>query len=191
MSFAHGYFDYFEGVNFYKMTIKTNAHKKHNFAKEKVYNNILLESLRNELKDDNIADSIENIFLWDYKKAIFNKYLYYTLTIISIISIALIPVVNVIEFDFSSLLVALFAATSVTSVSITNLLMSRESWYRYRKYTEDIRRECIQYLCGCGDYKNKNNPDLNKNFFMAVQKISALENIEWLKDRQKNTNEKL
>jgi len=162
-------------------------YKGQNFSKEKVYIKYLLNKLKIELQDDKIENRIQNILLWTFKRAIAGKCWYYLLTIISILAASLIPVVTLMDLKSVTLIVTSLSVINVFMVSICNMFMFRENWHRYRRFTENIKSECVKYICGYGeDYKDKNTKaeEVKKIFLTIIENMSMLENNDWLNDRK-------
>lgn len=109
----------------------------------------LLSSIENQLT----KDRLENILIWNIKKSCFYKNMFYGMSVTIIIINAGIPVINQALAEANSkLIITVFSTLASVFASILTLVGVKDKWYRYRKYTELLKRECIFYITKSGVY---------------------------------------
>lgn len=138
------------------------------------------------IEDDKIRERINNILLWDISKAEFYKKIFYIISMLIILINASIPVINQLSFwEFNILTTSIISTIASILTSILTLVCVKDNWYRYRKYSELIKRECILYINECEPY---NGELRNKLFVKNIELISNDELSAWQEIRKTTDN---
>jgi hypothetical protein len=103
-----------------------------------------------------LNDRIETQIKWHSEKATWNKAKYYLAEIITLVSGASIPVINVLDVfsdpSIVRMLSASLAALGVIAAGISKLYKFQENWLNFRALAEAMRREKELYFYQVGDY---------------------------------------
>jgi Protein of unknown function (DUF4231) len=92
---------------------------------------------------------------WHEEKARWNKWLFYTVEVITLLSGAAIPVVNlwvVKDAHLTGVLSAILGGLVVVAVAVGKLFKFHDNWLHYRALVEALGREKQLYLAGAADY---------------------------------------
>jgi hypothetical protein len=111
---------------------------------------------------------------WHSDKATWNKRSFYAVEIITLVSGALIPVINLLGPEWQSwqrVGSTTLAIIVVISTGIGKLLKFQENWLTYRGLAEELKREKEFYLNGVGNYGNEDEPGRQK---LLVQRIEDI-----------------
>ena len=133
--------------------------------------------------DVTLKNRAENLLLWYLNNARRCKFLYNSITVITIICGAVIPVINLMSTPSrKDFIVSGIAALGTVLSGVISVFNLKGNWYRYREYTELMKDECFRYIYGIGDYEGK---DADLQFADKLSSIALEENKSWL--RTKNT----
>jgi hypothetical protein len=106
-----------------------------------------------------LNDRIEAQINWHSEKANWNKTKYYLAEIITLVSGAIIPVINVVDVfpdpAMVRMLSASLAALAVLAAGISKLYKFQENWLNFRALAEALRREKELYFYHVGDYESQ------------------------------------
>mgnify|MGYP002611856114 CR=1 FL=1 len=141
-----------------------------------------LEIYVRDIKNDIISKRILQIMQWNIKKADFNKKWYYILTFFSFLLNISIPVIN--EFNAERKYITIISAL-VTF--LTGCFNFKDSWYRYRKSTEEIKSECIKCASNLGEYSVENKEAI---LISKVEEINLQERKVWINTKFKSGEKK-
>lgn len=137
-----------------------------------------LDIFTSHIQNKIIRARVEQVLNWNVKKATYHKYLFYLLSMITIILNSSIPIINQLnEYDLAITIIA-----SITSIitSILTLINFKDVWYRYRKTAEEIKRECMKLNCRYGEYEFE---DRETRFLINFESIVSNETDLWIESR--------
>lgn len=92
---------------------------------------------------------------WHEEKARWNKWLFYTMEVATLLSGAAIPVVNlwVVKDPYlAGVLSAILGGLVVVAAAVGKLFKFHDNWLHYRALVEALAREKELYSAGAGDY---------------------------------------
>ena len=121
----------------------------------------------------NIEDIVEKEINWNDKKSIWNKRLYYGLSIIVIIGS--IVVASII--DLSPTIAKIISIIVAIITGVKNLFHFEKKWTLYRLTAERLKGERILFDNECGVYKNKPKDKYAEN----VKQIMSDSTDKWSK----------
>ena len=112
------------------------------------------------------------------KNASYNKKKFHMLQIIVILSGALIPIVNTIDFGDNSTLIndeiriasSILGGVVLVAASILQLIKYQENWIQYRTTSESLKKEKQLFLYEIGDY---DIADSKVRFKLFVERIES------------------
>ncbi len=123
-----------------------------------------------------LAERLESQRKWHSGKARWNKKWFYTLEIMTLMSGALIPVINVssiggVEITAVQFLSALLASVVVISTGLNKLYKFQENWLNFRALSEDLERTKEFYLNRVGKYDVNDEKKRRKLLIESVEDI--------------------
>ncbi|OPD38846.1 hypothetical protein AL714_00320 [Clostridium botulinum] len=130
-----------------------------------------LRSLNNFIKtieNEVIKNRVEHLLIWYVKKATYYKRMYYMLSIMITIINAIIPVINQLNWELKSLAVTIISSIASIIASIITLLSVKDTWFRYRKYVELLKTECMLFNCRCEQYSCN---ERERTFIYNIERI--------------------
>ena len=92
---------------------------------------------------------------WHEEKARWNKWLFYTMEVVTLLSGAAIPVVNlwvIKDAYLAGVLSAILGGLVVVAAAVGKLFKFHDNWLHYRALVEALAREKELYSAGAGDY---------------------------------------
>lgn len=146
------------------------------------------------IENDALRYRISNLVMWYIDQAEFNKRSYLCLNLITIVSNAAIPVINIIYSDVKlSIINCGLAAMIGLSLGINNLFHFKDNWTRYRKSAEKIKQAMSDFTVGVQRYKEHDNHIKSNDTPMKeseiiqmeillekeIRKIISAESIDW------------
>jgi len=130
-----------------------------------------------------LRSEVEHRLFWFIGKAQRNRIAYYALSIISMVSGAVIPVLNGLgrkgEPSLVDILVSVLAALGGLAAGICALFNCRETWSRNRKFAEQLKNDCLQCRLA-GEELSEAEKELAASFL----NLTKDELGEWLKQKQ-------
>ncbi|PFS25407.1 hypothetical protein COK45_05080 [Bacillus thuringiensis] len=154
-------------------------------------------SLKNELnslefytiniKSEVTKNRINHLLGWYVKKGTYYKRIYYLINSLIIIINASIPIINQLNFTFSLILVSTIAGVASVLASILTLVSVKDTWFRYRKHAELLKRECILFNCHWGIYEDE---DRERRLAVSVEEIIHNEREYWEANKINKKDEK-
>ena len=144
-----------------------------------------LEIYVRDIKNDIISKRILQIMQWNIKKADFNKKWYYILTFFSFLLNISIPVIN--EFNAERKYITIISALVTFLTGCLAIFNFKDSWYRYRKSTEEIKSECIKCTSNLGEYSVENKEAI---LISKVEEINLQERKVWINTKFKSGEKK-
>nr|WP_263327040.1 DUF4231 domain-containing protein [Neobacillus sp. Marseille-Q6967] len=153
--------------------------------KEKEFDSLEFYTAR--IEDEVVRNRVNHMLIWFIKKATYHKYAYYGINILVIMINASIPIINQINFSNTRFTVSLIAGIASVLISILTIINIKDSWFRYRKHAELLKRECILYSCRWGDYAGENRQNI---FALNVEHIIDYERTSWETSLFKTDEEK-
>lgn len=142
------------------------------------------------IENDVIKERVSHLIIWYCKKSTYYKRINYFLAILVIVINSTIPVINQSSFiveESNKLLVSSMSALASIIGSIAVLLNVKDTWYRYRKYCELMKTECILFINKCEKYSNE---DREQIFVIQIEKIITDERNKWEISKFKNDKTK-
>ena len=143
-------------------------------SKKKELNSITIYI--NRIQDEDIKNRIKHILDWYMRKATFYKNLFYMLNFNLILINASIPVINQCIFDYKELTVSIISAIATVITSCISLFTMKDTWFRYRKYVENIKQECILFHCHRGRYRQQH---LENDLMESIELLISEERQAW------------
>lgn len=134
-----------------------------------------IEIFTEPIQNETIKKRVTQVLNWNIKKGTKQKYLFYAFSIIVIILNAAIVVIN--QMEKYDLLITIIASISSVLASIITLFNFKETWHRYRKSSEEIKTECMQFNCKCGEYKEEEGRE--EKFLIKIESIINEERSLW------------
>jgi hypothetical protein len=112
---------------------------------------------------------------WHAGKARWNKRRYYAMEITTLVSGALIPVVNLCPISpaRAGLLSALLGGVVVIATAIAKLCKFQENWLQFRALVETLDREVELYVNRVADYAGSAHGDRNRLLVERVENLLA------------------
>jgi hypothetical protein len=140
--------------------------------------NFYIDVLEN-MEDKTIKKSLIKDLKWYCKKTKNSRKLFFALTFCTISIPAVTPVVN--SYFDSKIAVEIIAAINTIVSSWLAFRNYKLSWVRYGQTYEEIKREIRCELTQTGKYSEvKEEDDIEKILFDNVEKITAIENGNWV-----------
>lgn len=113
---------------------------------------------------------------WHNEKARWNKRLFYTVEVATLLAGAAIPVVNlwaVKDTYLAGLLSAILGGVVVVAAAVGKLFKFHENWLHYRGLVEALAREKELYSVGAGDYAAVDETERNRLLVERVENLLA------------------
>ena len=113
---------------------------------------------------------------WHNEKARWNKWLFYTMEVATLLAGAAIPVVNlwvVKDAYLAGVLSAILGGVVVVAAAVGKLFKFHENWLHYRALVEALAREKELYSVGAGDYATASMKRRNRLLVERVENILA------------------
>ncbi len=112
---------------------------------------------------------------WHSKRSRRNKISFYLVEIITLLTGALIPLINIFNMDdytrrWSS---GVLASLSVVAIGISKLYKFQENWLSFRGVNEALRREKELYLNAVGEYDVPSDQERLKRLVARVEGVIA------------------
>jgi len=130
-----------------------------------------------------LRSEVEHRLLWFLGKAQRNRIAYYTLSIISMVSGAAIPVLNGLGRkgapSLVDILVSVLAALGGLATGLCALFSCQETWNRNRRYAEQLKSDCLQCRLVA-----ENLSEAEKELTDSFLRLTKEELGEWFKQRQ-------
>lgn len=135
--------------------------------------------LLDQIKDEKIKQRISQSLYWYIKKAIATKYLYYALTIVTIVAptISAIVLNSTLPVDSSKLISTIVLGCSSVSAALLPLFNYHKKWVIYRNQAEDIKRILAKELA-------KDSID-EKELLASVEKSTLSTDKKWTDEHKK------
>ncbi|MEF2599776.1 MAG: DUF4231 domain-containing protein, partial [Fusobacterium mortiferum] len=143
------------------------------------------DDIPEDKKNDIISKRILQIMQWNIKKADFNKKWYYILTFFSFLLNISIPVIN--EFNAERKYITIISALVTFLTGCLAIFNFKDSWYRYRKSTEEIKSECIKCASNLEEYSVENKEAI---LISKVEEINLQERKVWINTKFKSGEKK-
>ena len=105
---------------------------------------------------DVVPARLEDQIAWYERATVRNRWSFYLLKVLTIISAAAIPVIAL--FNGSQLAMAILGAVIVAGEGLQQLFQNQQHWVAYRSAAEDLKRERSLYVSRAGPYRNAKNP---------------------------------
>jgi len=129
-----------------------------------------------------LREEVEHRLLWFIGKAQRNRIAYYTLSIVSMVSGAVIPVLNGLGRkgtpSLVDVLVSVLAALGGLATGICTLFNCQETWNRNRKFAEQLKKDCLQ--CRLAEHELS---EAEKDLAASFLELTKDELGEWLKQK--------
>lgn len=119
---------------------------------------------------------IRHILDWYIRKATFYKKLFYFLSVVVILINAAIPVINQIKFTYCDNVTSIISALASILTSFLTLFTMKDTWFRYRKAVELIKKECMLFTGRYSDYKKSNREEI---LIRNIEEIISNERDLW------------
>jgi hypothetical protein len=132
------------------------------------------------IENEALKERIEHILDWYIRKAVFCKNLFYEISVVLVLINASIPIINQIGFDNKDITVSIISSIATILTSFMTLFTMKDTWFRYRKYVELIKTECMLYNCKCDNYSEENRDCV---LAIKVEDIICNERQEWVKNK--------
>jgi hypothetical protein len=113
---------------------------------------------------------------WHDRKASWNKWLFYTVELATLLAGAAIPVVNlwaVKDAYLAGVLSAILGGVVVVAAAFGKLFKFHENWLYYRGLAEALGREKELYSVGAGDYATMDEAGRNRLLVERVENLLA------------------
>ena len=112
---------------------------------------------------------------WHAAKARWNKQRFYAMEITTLVSGALIPVVNLLALGtyWAGVFSGLLGGVVVIATAIGKLFKFQENWLQYRALVETLDREVEIYMNGVADYAKIEQADRNRLLVERVENLFA------------------
>ncbi|SFC97304.1 DUF4231 domain-containing protein [Clostridium uliginosum] len=154
----------------------------------------------NNINDRIIRARIEHLLDWYIRKSTFYKNLFYGISVLLILINASIPILNEFLLQNSSsstarldnsqyitIGVSILSSIATILTSFMTLFTMKDTWFRYRKHVELIKKECMLYNCKSGVYGGEN---INCILAERIEEIIGNERQEWVERKFNNTESK-
>lgn len=129
------------------------------------------------IKNKMIRDRVEQLLVWDVKKATCYKRRYYSMSIVIILANASIPIINQMWTGPNGrLTVSIISGLAGVIASILTLINVKDTWFRYRKFAELMKTQCILFINKCDPY---NGEDRECLFVNNIESIVSDERDHW------------
>ena len=127
---------------------------------------------------------------WHAKKATENKKLFYGFQTVIIITAALIPIINLIDFaSFETRVISSILGGVVVGVtSILQLKKHHENWIQYRSTEELLKREKYLFECEVGPYDNLDEKERCKKLVERIESTLSNQNDQFFSAHQEHNN---
>lgn len=113
---------------------------------------------------------------WHDEKARWNKRLFYTVEVATLLAGAAIPVVNlwvVKDPHLAGVLSAILGGVVVVAAAVGKLFKFHDNWLHYRAVVEALGREKELYSVGAGDYAAIDEASRNRLLVERVENLLA------------------
>ncbi|HCW53223.1 MAG TPA: hypothetical protein DG753_05705 [Clostridium sp.] len=139
-----------------------------------------------KIKNYTIKKRIIHLLDWYIRKATFYKNLYYFLSVIIIAINALIPVIIQIKFHYYNNVTSIISALASVFTSVITLFTMKDTWHRYRKSAELIKKECMLFSINFGEYEKEANKEelLLSNIEMIISNERDDWELKFVKDKK-------
>ncbi|MEJ8555146.1 DUF4231 domain-containing protein [Tepidibacter sp. Z1-5] len=151
-----------------------------------------VKDMTKNIENEVIRQRVEQLLVWDVKKATCYKRAYYLMSIVIIIANASIPIINQMWTGPNGrLTVSSISGLAGVIASILTLVNVKDTWFRYRKFAELMKTECILFINKCNPYNGENRECL---FVNKIELIVSGERGLWEdkfkegKDKEFNNN---
>ncbi|WP_165773172.1 DUF4231 domain-containing protein [Bacillus mycoides] len=148
---------------------------------------ISLEFYTTNIKNEVTRNRISHLLEWYVKKGTYYKRTYYLINIIIVVINASIPIINQLKFSFSLILVSIIAGIASVLASILTLISVKDTWFRYRKHAELLKKECMFFNCHWGIYEDG---EREKMLVVKVEEIINDEREYWEVNKINKNQEK-
>ena len=130
-----------------------------------------------EIKNYTIKKRIMHLLDWYIRKATCYKNLYYIFSVVIIIINALIPIINQIKFTYYDSVISIISAMASIFTSVITLFTMKDTWHRYRKSAELIKKECMLFSADLGEYGKEDNKE--ELLLSNIEMIISNERDDW------------
>lgn len=120
---------------------------------------------------------------WHDEKARWNKWLFYTAEVATLLAGAAIPVVNlwaVKDAYLAGVLSAIFGGLVVVAAAVGKLFKFHDNWLHYRALVEALAREKELYSAGAGDYAPIDEAGRNRLLVERVENLIANKTAQFI-----------
>lgn len=148
--------------------------KRNSLTKELGTIDIYINGIENHI----IKKRIEHILEWYIRKSTFYKNLFYWLSLLVILINAAIPIMNQMKFIYYENIVSIISAFASVFTSCITLFTTKDTWFRYRKSVELIKKECMLFSSKDEYYQDENRETL---LIKNVENIISSERQSWEK----------
>lgn len=128
---------------------------------------------------------------WHSVKATWNKHRFYTVEILTMLSGALIPVINlwaVKDAYLAGLLSAILGGVVVVSAGVGKLFKFQENWLQFRSVAEALGYEEEYFKAGAGEYAGGEGEHRNKLLVERVENILATTTKQFVSTHRSGPN---
>ena len=131
-----------------------------------------------------IKDRIDDQIVWHDKKSNYNKWAYYSCSIIAIVG----SIVASVTIHCCEIIATVISALVAISVGMNNLFKFQKKWMLYRITSELLKSEKMKFNVKAGDYSGATD-NSEKVLYNKIEGMLHNTNQEWLKFLDKETNE--
>lgn len=133
-----------------------------------------------EIQNKIIKARIKHILEWYIRKADFYKRIFYFFSVAAIVVNACVPIMNQMQsktkWDGYLVIATTLSGIATVLISMVTLFTMKDTWFRYRKHAELIKKECIMHAVKKKDY---NGEDRDGVLIENVEAIIDDERMTW------------
>src|SRR6476619_7119076 len=126
---------------------------------------------------------------WHDERAKLNKRLFYTAEVITLLSGAAIPVVNlwvIKDAYLAGVLSAILGGLVVVAAAVGKLFKFHENWLHYRALVEALAREKELYSVGAGDYAAIDEAERDRLLVERVENLIANKTAQFMETHKRD-----
>lgn len=116
---------------------------------------------------------------------------YYAISIVSIIVLAIIPIITLLSDAFTSFRYLIAGASAISSVLSSVLLIrkTKDNWLEYRATSEALQSELAKYNCCASVYNVKSDEERLVILVNTCEKIMSAEHNGWYARMKADSNQ--
>jgi hypothetical protein len=132
---------------------------------------------------------LEDQSKWYSQKSTFNQKRYRELKLVQIVLAASIPILALVDTEYTKFIVAIFGAMIAVVEGIQQLFQFHTLWTEYRSTAEKLKREKFLFLSLSGPYRKLNQDVALLLLAERIEEHMSTEQARWIEVSKKTISE--